>query len=321
MAACDELADTINRGASLTRQLLLFARRETVRLERTDLNEAVRDAAKLLRRLIRANITVTIDLAEQELPLDADRGQLQQVIINLAVNAADAMPEGGRLVIRTGADGAQQVWLSLGDSGHGIPEAIRDRVFEPFFTTKGAGKGTGLGLSVVQGIVTQHHGRIEVQSTAGAGTTFTVTLPGAGAGADIAALEVPSPVLDRVSGAGERILVVEDEEGTREGLRDLLTILGYQGIAVGSAEDAEELPAEEPFDVLLTDLMLPGATGPQLAQTLLARWPELKVILMSGYPEGEAVRAGVSSGTVRFLQKPFGIDALAREVRAALDEL
>ncbi len=320
VAACDELADAINRGASLTRQLLLFARRETVRPERIDLNESVRDAAKLLRHLIRENIAVTIDLAEQELPLDADRGQLQQVIINLAVNAADAMPEGGKLVIRTGADDAHQAWLSLSDSGHGIPEAIRDHVFEPFFTTKGAGKGTGLGLSVVQGIVTQHRGRIEVQSTAGAGTTFTITLPGAAAGAGIAAVEVPSPVLGREYGAGERILVVEDEEGVREGLRSILTSLGYDIVALGSAEEAGRLPAEEPFDVLLTDLMLPGATGPQLAQGLLDRWPELKVILMSGYTEDEAVRNGVSGGSVRFLQKPFGVDVLAREVRAALDE-
>ena len=317
---CDELTDAINRGASLTRQLLLFARRETIRPERIDLNEAVRDASRLLRRLIREDIAVTVDLAEQGLPLDADRGQLQQVLINLAVNAADAMPEGGRLVIRTGAGDAHQVWLSLTDNGHGIPEAIREHVFEPFFTTKAAGKGTGLGLSVVQGIVTQHRGRIEVQSTAGAGTTFTVTLPGAAAGADIAAEEVPIPVLGPVSGAGERILVVEDEEGAREGLRSILTSLGYDVVAVGSAEDAGVLPAEEPFDVLLTDLMLPGATGPQLAQGLLDRWPALRVILMSGYTEDEAVRRGVAGGTVRFLQKPFGLDALSREVRAALDE-
>jgi two-component system, cell cycle sensor histidine kinase and response regulator CckA len=320
VAACDELADAISRGASLTRQLLLFARRETVRPERIDLNEAVRDASKLLHRLIRENIAVTINLAEQGLPLDADRGQLQQVLINLALNAADAMPEGGRLVIRTGAGDAHQVWLSLSDSGHGIPEAIREHVFEPFFTTKDAGKGTGLGLSVVQGIVIQHGGRIEVESTVGAGTTFTITLPGAEAGADVAAEEAPIPVLGRVSGAGERILVVEDEEGAREGLLSILTSLGYDVVALGSAEDAGELPAEEPFDVLLTDLMLPGATGPQLARGLLERWPALRVILMSGYAEDEAVRSGVGGGTVRFLQKPFGVDALSREVRAALDE-
>ena len=212
------------------------------------------------------------------------------------------------------------MWLSVEDTGVGIPESIRERIFEPFFTTKGTGKGTGLGLSVVHGIVTRHGGRIEVESVEGRGSTFKVILPKVASGEFAPVSEAPAAVSELPAGHGERVLVVEDEDGAREGLRDILRSLGYEVIAAASGEEAGALPAEAPFDVLLTDLMLPGISGSQLAAGLQERWPRLKVILMSGYTEDEAVRTGVGAGAIRFLQKPFDMTRLAREVRAALDE-
>ena len=314
-----ELERQIKRGASLTRQLLLFSRRETAKPERLDLNDVMRDATTMLVRLARANIGVSIELSPEPLPVEADRGQLDQVLLNLAVNAFDAMPQGGRLTVRTGEAPGPTVWLSVEDTGHGIVAAVRERIFEPFFTTKGTGMGTGLGLSVVKGIVDNHAGRIEVATVVGEGTTFRVLLPRA-------AVELTPPEAGPQQearlepGNGERILVVEDEGIAREGLRQILAGLGYDVVAAASGEEAAGLGADQPFDLLLTDLMLPGISGPALAQKLRGRWPRLEVILMSGYTEDEAVRRGVSAGKVRFLQKPFDMATLAREIRAALDE-
>ncbi len=319
-AVVQELEQQIQRGASLTRQLLLFSRRETARPERLDLNDAVREATQILLRLVRANITLVIELAPNRLPVEADRGQLQQVLMNLTLNASDAIQERGQLVIRTGAVGRKEVWLSVEDSGRGIPEVIRDRIFEPFFTTKDREKGTGLGLSVVHGIVTRAGGRIELESAVGRGSTFKVVLPRAESGENSPVDGAPAVAPELTIGKGERVLIVEDEDGAREGLRDILAMLGYDVAAVGSGEEAERLPEGRPFDLLLTDLMLPGAMGPQVAAALRERWPRLKVILMSGYTEDEAVRRGVTAGDVRFLQKPFSMQALSREVRNALDE-
>jgi signal transduction histidine kinase len=319
-ASSREMEQLIGHGASLTRQLLLFSRRETVKPERLDLNEQVREASKMLQRVVKDNIALRIELAPQHLHIDADRGQLDQVLMNLVVNASDAMPDGGQITIRTGATNRTRVWLSVKDTGVGIPEEIRERIFEPFFTTKGAGKGTGLGLSVVHGIVTRHGGQIEVESELGRGATFRVSLPAAGSGEFPAAKEASQETADLPVGKGERVLVVEDEELARKGLHEILASFNYKVVSVGSGEAAGSLPADPPFDLLLTDLMLPGVAGPQLAAGLKERWPELKVILMSGYTEDETIRSGVGDGTLRFLQKPFDMAALAREVRAALDE-
>ncbi len=320
LAVVPELEQQIQRGAALTRQLLLLSRRETTKRERFDLNDAVRDATEILRRLVRANIALSTALAPRALPVEADRGQLQQELMNLTLNASDAMPDGGALVIRTGAAERGEVWLSVADTGHGIPPSVRDHIFEPFFTTKEPGKGTGLGLSVVHGIVASHGGRIEVESALGEGSTFRVTLP-AVAAAGRAEPREPLPLGgDLVPGQGERILLVEDEAGARDGVRDLLASIGYDVVAVASGEDAERLPDGRPFDLLLTDVMRPGRAGPQLAEVLQRRWPALKVVLMSGYARDDAVRSGVLAGVVRFLQKPFDITTLAGEVRAALDE-
>ena len=319
-AVAVELEQLINRGASLTRQLLLFSRRETVKPQQLDLNESVRTATTMLLRLVRANIALEIELAGEDLPVQADRGQIEQVLVNLVLNAADAMPDGGRLVVRTGAAGSEHVLIEVEDTGHGIPDAIRERIFDPFFTTKAVGKGTGLGLSVVHGIVSQHGGRVEVESAPGHGSTLRILLPRAEAAEGVPAEAVPPVSRELETGRGERILVVEDETGAREGVRDILALLGYEVVAVGSGEEARGLPQDAPFDLLLTDLMLPGVAGPELARGLSLRWPRLRVVRMSGYTEDDAVRDGVRGGGQRFLEKPFDIDTLAREVRAALDE-
>ena len=314
-----ELEDHIKRGSRLTRQLLLFSRQDAVRPESLDLNEAVLEAEVLLHRLLRENIGLEIELTAGRLAVKIDRGQLNQVIMNLAVNASDAMPEGGQLTLRTAAMGDSWVLLTVEDTGHGIAEEIRERIFDPFFTTKGAGKGTGLGLSVVHGIVTRHGGTVEIENRLGAGAVFSIKLPRAAAVAG----EEPGadpPAGEFESGHGERILVVEDEEAAREGLREILGILGYEVVAVGSGEEAGLLPSRPGFDLLLTDLMLPGISGMNLRSGLLDRWPELRVVLMSGYPQDEALRGQVQTGKIRFLQKPFSIGELARELRAALGD-
>ncbi|MBZ5588469.1 MAG: response regulator [Acidobacteriia bacterium] len=318
LAVAQELEKHVNRGAWLTRQLLLFSRRETARLERLDLNDVVRNTTQMLRRLVRSNIELAIELASGSMPVEADHGQLEQVLMNLAVNASDAMPDGGKLVIRTGNFSHGQVWMTVEDTGQGIPEAIRARIFEPFFTTKRAGKGTGLGLAVVQSIVALHNGKIEVESKLGQGTVFKVILSRAPS-SELRSAEVVQPLTAQLEpGRGERILVVEDEDAARDGLQRFLVELGYEAVAVSRAEEAMALLDDRPFDALLTDLMLPAMGGGELAKKLQEHWPNLKVLLMSGYTEDEAVSQVDGTVYACFLQKPFNMATLAKEVRTAL---
>ena len=315
-----ELEQDVARGAALTRQLLLFSRRELSKPEPLDLNEVGRSAADLLRRVIPANIAFDLELSDEPVPVRADRGQLEQVLMNLVVNASDAMPDGGRLVIRSGSDAGGSSWVEVEDTGMGVPEGIKARIFEPFFTSKGAGKGTGLGLSVVHGIVTHHGGRVELDSEEGRGSRFRLVLPrdesvpeggGRHQGLSRAAL---------IPGSGERVLVVEDEAGPREGIGKILSSLGYDVTTVGSGAEAQNLPAEPGFVLVLTDLMLPDIAGNELATVLQGRWPGLAIILMSGYSKNDAARRGIRDGSLHFLQKPFDMATLSRAVDAALDE-
>jgi PAS domain S-box-containing protein len=319
--AISEVETYVKRGSSLTRQLLLFSRRGVTRRERLELNDVVRETSSLLGRLVRENILVTVELEPVPLPVHADRGQLEQVLVNLVVNASDAMPGGGRMVLRTRRAGPGQVCFEVEDTGRGIPEDLKEKVFEPFFTTKGAEKGTGLGLSVVHGIVTGHGGWVELVSHVGQGTLFRVVLPDAGSPHEPAHAgsgdEVPAPGLP--PGRGERVLLVEDEAGARHGLAEMLSMLGYTVVAAASGEQAFSLLPDAGFDILLTDLLLPGVDGGEVARRLRRRWPDLCVIVMSGYAEDEATRQGLSREEAHFLQKPFNLEVLAREVRAALD--
>ncbi len=279
----------------------------------------VQTAMRILRRLVRENIATDVEVAAEPLVVKADRGQLEQVLMNLVVNACDAMPTGGRLAIRTGGDPGDWVWLEVEDSGTGIPEDIRDRIFEPFFTTKPREKGTGLGLSVVHGIVTGHGGRIEVTSEVGRGSVFRVLLPRQREEVSGPRASTRGEPAQLPQGQGERVLLVEDEEGARTALQQILLALGYEVVAVASGEEALQLPPEAPFHLLLTDLLLPGVDGPTVARELRQRWPNLEVLMMSGYAEDEAVRRGISAGEIRFLQKPFDMPTLARELRLALE--
>ncbi len=310
------IEDTIKRSARHTRQLLVFARQDVPRREALDLNELVASAAGLLARLTPRTVRLEVERASGVLPVDGDRGQLEQVLANLAVNAVDAMPDGGVLTVRTGRDDAS-VSLEVGDTGVGMPEEVKGRLFEPFFTTKPG--GTGLGLAVTHGIVAGLGGRIEVASEATRGSTFRVLLPMSPEGAPQPASPAPAaPSVEPAAGGGARLLVVDDEDGAREGLAAALAMLGYHVTPAASGEDALAIAELERFDLLLTDVKLPGIQGGELARTLKERHPALRVILMSGYTEDAAVRAEASSGRVRFLQKPFTMDAVAREIAAAL---
>ena len=311
-----ELEDQIRRGAALTRQLLLFSRRESLRIEPLDVNEVITHASKLLRRLVRESIAFAMALDDAPLTVEADRGQLEQVLMNLVVNASDAMPRGGTLTLRTGGE-ETSVWLEVADTGAGISEENLPRIFEPFFTTKSREKGTGLGLAVVHGIVSSLGGSVGVRSRVGAGTQVRVVLHRS----DDAAAPVPppAPVADLPPGNAERLLVVEDEASARDGLQRALTMLGYVVVAVGSAEEALALPPEPKFALLLTDLVLPGVQGSELMRQLKQRWPALEAIVMSGYTDDEEMRERIGRGAVCFLQKPFDIATLAQEVRRLLD--
>lgn len=313
-----ELETLIRRGAALTRQLLVFARKDVSKPEELDLADVLRDGVLLAQRLVRENVQVDAAVEGGRMPILGDRGQLGQVLLNLVTNAADAMPDGGRIALRAGRAGASEAFVEIADTGVGIPGEVKARMFEPFFTTKEAGHGTGLGLAVVDSIVTAHGGRVSVQSVLGAGSTFRVTLPLRTEPA-VAVAQIPSDVAPLAEGRGERVLLVEDEDGAREALRETLTSLGYDVLAVVSAEDAGLVSAEPEYELLLTDQMLPGAAGIDLATGLVDRWPNLAVIVMSGYSEGQVLRQAVRRQQVRFLQKPFDLATLTSEVRAALD--
>jgi signal transduction histidine kinase/CheY-like chemotaxis protein len=293
------------RAAALTTQLLAFSRRQVLQPRVLDLNESVREIDSMLRRLIGAGVRVELDLDPELRPVEADPSQLGQVLLNLAVNARDAMAGSGTLRIVTRNDGGD-VLLEVADSGVGMDAATQARIFEPFFTTKGVGQGTGtgLGLSTVYGIVVQSGGSIGVASEPGHGATFAVRLPATAAVPVDEAAAPPAPAAGH-----ERILVVDDEQIVRDLLGSVLRDRGYDVTVAGTPGEARE--AKGRFDLLLTDIVMPGADGPTLARDIDAR----HVLFISGYDQEALVHAGMP-----FLQKPFAHDELARAVRALLDE-
>lgn len=322
-----ELEPLILRGRSQIRQLLLFSRREEPVLEPLGLNRVLRENMAMLERLVAENIILKLQLDDRNLQVRGDQGQLGQVLVNLVVNAADALPKGGRITVRSGmrpggtcpAEPAGQVWFEVEDSGIGIPKDVRDRIFEPFFTTKERGLGTGLGLSVAHGIVSRHRGSIEVDSQVNRGTRVLVLLPEEQAGPNLAEVHREAAP-GFVTGRGERVLLVEDEPTARSGLCDVLEMLGYTTVAVKDAEQALELHPTPVFDLLITDLMLPGLSGAALAEQLRVRWPDLGVIVISGYTEDRIADLVHNLKSARFMHKPFRMAELSFEIRAALDE-
>ena len=331
--SADEIITSVQRGAALTRQLLLFSRREVFQPRDLDLNDAIATTAKMLKRMLGETIEMQVKLAAQPLFLRADAGMLDQVLMNLVVNARDAMPNGGRLIIETSGvelDGlavAQSVQarpgpfvrLSVSDNGGGIPSDILPQIFEPFFTTKPVGKGTGLGLATVFGIVHQHQGWINVYSAVGQGTTFRIYLPRpAGNGV----FRIAPPPLAAMCGGHETILLAEDDPALRVALRKTLAQLGYAVLEAPTGSQALAVWQENPdeIDLLLTDLVMPdGLNGKDLAQRLLQENSKLKVVYMSGYSAEVVGKDFPLSEDVNFLTKPFPAQKLAHTIRNCLD--
>jgi len=311
-----DLEMLIKRGAGLTHQLLLFARNSAIEKSSLDLGRELRTASAFLRPLIPETIAIVVDVPAEPLQVAADAGQLQQVLLNLAINARDAMPAGGTLTLRAGRAG-DEVFQEVEDNGHGMSAETRAHLFEPFFSTKLPGKGTGLGLAVAHGIIEQHGGRFEVHSTPGEGSRFRVILPAALGSAEAVMSELSAGTSPSI-GAG-RVFLVEDDESVREGVATLLGLMGFEVVTAASGEEAIALTIEPPPQVLLSDVTLPGMTGPRVAALLRERWPELKIILMSGYFE-ETMRANASRQGCQFLPKPFELEELARVLALAMNE-
>jgi PAS domain S-box-containing protein len=329
----EEINKASDRATDLTHQLLAFSRRQILEMRVLDLNALLPGVEMMLRRVIGEDIELVTRLAEDLGRVQGDWGQIEQVIMNLAVNAKDAMPDGGKLTIETAnaeldeayarvhvaVTPGRHVMLSFSDTGVGMTPEVRERVFEPFFTTKERVKGTGLGLSTVYGIVKQSGGNIWVYSEPGKGTTFKIYLP-----------RVDEPleeVVERVAGGelhrgDETILVVEDNDEVREVTVRILSRQGYRVLEASQGLDAFLISAEHdgPIHLLLTDVVMPKMSGRELAETLMSIRPRIKVLYMSGYTDNAIVHHGVLETGMDFIQKPFAVDVLARKVREVLDK-
>ncbi len=310
-----ELRQAADRAGTLTRQLLAISRKTVLRIAPIDPARLVGGLEPLLRRLLREDIALTTEIAPAVGRVRADAGQLEQVLMNLVVNARDALPRGGAIAIKVEEvtrDRGRFVVFAVSDTGTGITPEVRARIFEPFFTTKPAGKGSGLGLAVVFGIVTQSHGFVEVDSAPGAGTRFQVFLPRVD---DAEAVAAPRAV-EAPRGGDETVLVVEDDVALRRLAAAALTTRGYRVIDAGTGVEAIDAAAahDGPIDLLVSDVVLPGMSGRDLAILLRAARPDLRVLLMSGYP------ADATVGETPFLPKPFSPSALAARVRDVLDQ-
>ena len=331
-ADIEEIKKAGERASQLTRQLLAFGRKQLLVPQVLDLNQVVGNFEKMLSRIISEDIRIDIVAVPSLGRTKADPGQIEQLLMNLVVNARDAMPQGGTLTIETanavldsafvrrhvGSEPGHHVSLVVKDTGCGMAPEVLAHVFEPFFTTKGPGKGTGLGLSTVYGLVKQSGGYIMVESSPGVGTTVTMYLPTVDDPVESAAAG-PRSVLT-IEGT-ETILLVEDDIGVRNLMRKVFERYGY---TVLSAQDVDEAIAIEkghrgPIHLLVSDMIMPGLNGPELAQRLVRRRPAIKVLFVSGHGSREAIDPGVSSQNASFLQKPFRPETLARKVRERLD--
>ena len=329
----EEIHDAAKRAATLTRQLLAFSRRQVMEMKVIDINMLLKDTEKMLRRILGEDVELITFMAEDLGRVKADPGQIEQVIMNLAVNARDAMPRGGKLTIETvnveldeayarahvAVTPGHYVMLSVSDTGAGMTPEIRDRVFEPFFTTKEKGKGTGLGLSTVYGIVKQSGGNIWVYSEPGQGSAIKIYLP---------KVDVPLEKLEKkvvhenLPLGSETILVVEDEGEVRKLAVRILKKQGYVVLEAGQGDEAFHVCKQHqgPIHLMVTDVVMPGMGGHELAKRLEPLHPNMKVLYMSGYTENAIVHHGVLDEGMSYIQKPFTVDGLARKVREALDE-
>jgi signal transduction histidine kinase/DNA-binding response OmpR family regulator len=320
-----------NRAADLTRQLLAFSRKSIVQPRVIKLNTVIAGMEKMLHRLIGEDIRMMFELAGDIGQVKADPGLIEQVILNLAVNSRDAMPQGGHLTIETrnveldasfsrrhkSVMPGSYVMLAISDTGQGMDEATRLRIFEPFFTTKEKGKGTGLGLSTVYGIVKQNNGSIWVYSEPGQGTAFKIYLPRIAEAVDVE----PEASTEPAARGTETLLIVEDEEAVCTLLKQILVSAGYQVLTAVNGGEALMLLERfrKPVHLLLTDVVMPGMSGRELADRLLTIHPEMKVLFMSGYTDNAIVHHGILDPGAQFIGKPFAMAAVQRKVREVLD--
>jgi signal transduction histidine kinase len=324
--ACEQLVEATKRAGALTRQLLAFSRKHPVAPKVVDLNRVVSDMRKMLERILSDRVKLVINFREESLPIYADLGQLELVIMNLALNARDAMPDGGVLSLTTrkemlagsSEEGGQPettnfALLEVNDTGHGMPPEIREHIFEPFFTTKEIGKGTGLGLSTVYGIVEQAGGYISVESEPHHGTTFRVYLPKSRE----PAAESVEPEEPPVTQGHETILLVEDETGIRTMTKVYLESLGYKVLEAGSTQEALRIARQRRIKIhmLLTDVVMPGMRGDELVRIVRQERPTVVAVYMSGFADLHEL-----DPSIPVVEKPFAFPHLGRRVRAVLDE-
>jgi PAS domain S-box-containing protein len=328
-----EMRNAGARATQLTGQLLAFNRKQMLDSRALDINAAVREYEPMLTRLLGDHIAVRLELGDEPIGVLADEGQLGQVIVNLAVNARDTMPDGGTVTITTevlelsadevpyGLEAGSFVRLAVKDCGAGIPPDVRDKIFDPFFTTKDRGEGTGLGLATVLGIVQQTGGQVTVESEPGRGSTFSVYLPRIAAPAPTADEGGADRAGERSANGRELVLLVEDNDVVRRLARSVLADAGYEVVEAETPERALELAGgrKEPIDLVVTDVVMPGMNGRELADELRRRQPDLRVLFTSGYTDDVVLSTGTLQNGTAFLQKPFGVDELQRKVRELLE--
>jgi len=328
-----QIQNAADRAADLTRQLLAFSRRQILEFKVLDLNTVIKGMEMMLRRLLNEDIELITSFAEDLKKVKTDPSQMEQVILNLSVNARDAMPKAGKLIVETAnveldedyarthvaVTPGKYVMLSVSDTGMGMTPEVKERVFEPFFTTKEKSMGTGLGLSTVYGIVKQSKGNIWVYSEPGEGTTFKIYLPQAD--------EPLEEVREKSKNVGvprgsETIIVVEDNEGVRKLVTQVLEMKGYRILNAANGDEALEIceKYKEPMHLMLTDVIMPGMSGRELAERVLVLHSKMKVLYMSGYTDNFIAHHGILEKGISYLQKPFSVEKLAKKVREVLDK-
>lgn len=328
----EEIGASADRAKNLTRQLLLFSSSQPIDMNSLDLNGAITGMLNMLSRFISENIELKTELAADLSPVYADRGSIEQLVMNIVINARDAMPNGGNILIRTenaatapgqpggsrGRDAGKFVCLTIEDGGAGMTKEVLERIFEPFFTTKRIGEGIGLGLAVVESIIKQHKGWLDVASEPGHGSIFKVYLP-----VSTEALEtaLPEVFLEAPKGKGERILMIEDEKHLRKSLEMVLAMNGYSVFAAGNAHEAIEIFEKEKgnFEMVFSDIILQDRNGIELVQKLLIKKPGLRVLFTSGYMDVESQWSVIREKGFKFLQKPYEISEILRMIRVCLN--